>query len=110
MNSFRKIKQEYFPDPADETVANYDDLVQLICTDLYGQPHPGDHLKLYMQTRVKHSLCFDKDGVRTRPDDFYSRLLRLKTMGNVLAHNSAGNEIFTDEEFKLAVWSSFTDE
>ena len=35
MNSFCKIKQEYFPDPGDETVGNYDDFVQLICTDLF---------------------------------------------------------------------------
>ena len=31
----------------------------------YGQPHPGDHLKLYIQTRVKHSLYFDESGVHT---------------------------------------------
>ena len=31
----------------------------------------GDHLKLYIQNRVKHSLCFDENGVRTRPDDLF---------------------------------------
>ena len=105
-----KVKQEYFPDPADETEANFDDCIQLICTDLYGQPHPGGHLKLYIQTRVKHSLCFDENGVRTRPDDFYSRLLHMSRIRDKLSHNSAGISLFTKEEFKLAVWSAFSDD
>ena len=110
MESYRKVKQEYFPDPGDKTEANFDDCVQLICTDLYSQPHPGDHLKPYIQTRAKHSLCFDKDGVCTRPDDFYSRLLCLSRIGDNLFHNLAGNSLFTKGEFKLVMWSTFSNE
>ena len=98
LEACQKVKQEYFPDPADETEAKFHDCVQLICVDLYDQPRPGDHLKLYIQiTRVKHALCFGKDGFRTRYDNVYSQLLRMLRIGDKLSHNSAGNSLFTGE-------------
>ena len=34
----------------------------------------------------------------------------LTKIGDTFSHNSAGNSLFTKEEFKLAVWSAFSDE
>ena len=48
LEAYQKVKQGYFLDPVDETKAIFDDCVQLIYTNLYSQPRPGDHLKLYI--------------------------------------------------------------
>ena len=62
-----------------------------------------------MFKRVKHSLCFNKEGVCKRPDDFLARINIMINIGNRLDHNAAGDKLFTDEEFKLAFWSTFDD-
>ena len=69
----------------------------------------GDHLKLYIQTRLKHSLCFTKEGVCKRPDDFLARINKMVDVGNRLDHNAAGDKLFTEQEFKLMFWSTFKD-
>ena len=81
----------------------------MIAYCLYGQPHPWDHLKLYVQTRVKHLLCFNKKSVHKRSDDFLARINKKINIGNHLDHNVAGDKLFPDEEFKLAFWSTFDD-
>ena len=109
LEEFKKIMRNHFPDDTDKTEDNYITCHQMIANGLYGQPLPGDHLKLYIQTHLKHSLCFTKEGVRKRPDDFLARINKMVDVGNRLYHNAAGDKLFTEQEFKLMFWSRFKD-
>ena len=96
-----------YPDPADKTNANYEELVRLISTDLGDRPYPGNKIRHYLMNKVKYMSYRRPDGRRYKPTDVLRRLSQCRELGSRLEHLMPGGNILTDAKFLLLIWNIF---
>ena len=64
LESYKKLAKNNYPDPADETNANYEELVRLIPTDLGDHPYPGNKVRHDIMNKVHFTNYRRPDGRR----------------------------------------------
>ena len=110
LESYKKLVANDYPDPADKTDPNYEELVRLIPTDLGDHPYPGNKIRHYLMNKVKYMSYRRPDGRRYKPTDALRRLSQCRELGSRLEHSMPGGNILTDAEFLLLVWNIFPKE
>ena len=107
LESYKKLVANNYPDPADKTNANYEELVRLIPTDLGDHPYPGNKIRHYLMNKVKYTTYRRPDGRRYKPTDVLRRLSHCRELGSRLEHSMPGGNVLTDDKFKQLVWNIF---
>ena len=87
LESYKKLVANNYPDPADKTNANYEELVRLIPTDLGDHPYPGNKIRHYLMNKVKYTTYCCPYGRRYKPTDVLRRLSHCRQLGSRLEHS-----------------------
>ena len=64
LTSFKRLVRDCYPDPADKTDANYEDLCMLMPTDLGDHTYPGNKIRQYANQKFKYMNFCREDGRR----------------------------------------------
>ena len=103
LQSFKRLVRDRYPNDADKTDANYEELCTLMPTDLGDHTYPGNKVHQYMAKKIKYmNFRREDDGRREKPTDALRRLREIRALGSRLQHSFGAAGIFTDAEFKQA--------
>ena len=69
LESYKKLVRNNYPDPADKTNVNYEELVRLIPTNLGDRPYPGNKVRPYTMNKVHFMNYRRLDWHRYKPKD-----------------------------------------
>ena len=106
LDAFDDMVARDYPDPADKTIANYEELKRQIVTKLSDHTNPGDRIFWELQGKIKFEDCKTKHGLQEKPTIILQRMQRMRKMGGQL-HHSQGAVFMTDGLFKQTYWNIF---
>ena len=106
--AFDEIVQGDYPDPANKTNANYEELCKKIITKLSDHEYPGDEIMVYLNSHVKYMRCkmTDGSGRVEKPNKVLSRLQHIRNFGKAMHHNH-GIDYITNVQMTMYFWNIF---
>ena len=107
--AYDEIVADDYPNNADKTHANYEELKKQIITKLSDHVNPGDKVCTYLESKVKYEWCKDDDGKLVKPLVHFKRCKTLRKLGGLMHHTHQGT-YFDDNRFKTCVWNHFPQE
>ena len=66
LTSYKRLVRNRYPNPADKTDANYEELCMLMSTDLGDHTYPGNKIRQYVDQKVKFMNFLREDGCREK--------------------------------------------
>ena len=109
--AYESIVTQDYPNAADKTHVNYDELKRQIITQLSDHTQPGDVIYRYLQAKLKYMDCKMRDGSGRieKPNTVLSGIRRLSKYGASM-HHTRGANYMTDNDEKHIFWNTFPKE
>ena len=106
LEAFDEIDERDYPNPAEKTDANYEELQRQIITLLSDHSWPGGKIHLYLTGKIKYMNCKMEDGRIEKPTKVLSRMQKIRRMGTAMHHNM-GVHYMTEVQFNQAYWQIY---
>ena len=104
--AYRLLRERDYPNVADLTHPNYEELLRQIVTLLSDHTYPGNRVHDYVLHGIKYVDCKYDDGRLHKPNKVLWRMQCLKTLGEKMQH-TMGAIFMSDEQFKFRYWGIF---
>ena len=108
-NHYSTIVARDYPDQADKTDDNYEELRRQIITAMSDHILPGNKVRTYLTQNIKYLKCKMSDGSGRveKPVDVLARMNQIKQMASTMLHHDRGAVFLSDQDTTSAYWRIF---
>ena len=108
-NHYDRIVAEEYPNQADKTDENFEELRRKIITAISDHILPGNKVRTYLTQHIKYTRCkmTDGSGRVEKPVDVLARMNQIKRMAEAFLHHDRGDEYLSPQDSLSAYWRIF---
>ena len=107
--NYDEIVAQDYPNQADKTDANYEELRRQIITAMSDHILPGNKVRDYLTQNIKYLKCKMSDGTSRveKPVRVLARMNLIKRMASTMLHHDHGAVYLSPDDMTRAFWKIF---